>query len=143
MPSRWRIECERCWTVQTDLAGNVDPAHKAFVAEGYRVAEASSDAIKTDHPFAKDRDATPAYFSNRADADAEAARRLMTFKTQRAIYRFSLPKRALKLELGDVIHVSHDRFDLTLGRLMVVVELADAINIGADNVASVEVAAYG
>lgn len=143
MPSRWRIECERCWTVQTDLAGSVGAAHKAFVAEAYRVGEASSGAIKVDHPFAQDRDPTPAFFSYRADADAEVLRRLTIFRTQRAIYRMTLPKRALKLDLGDVIEVSHDRFDLTLGRPMVVVDLKDAVSIGSDLVASVEVAAYG
>ena len=143
MPSRWRIECERCWTVQTDLAGSVGAAHKAFVAEGYRVGEASSAAIKVDHPFAQDRDPTPAYFSYRADADTEALRRLTIFRTQRAIYRATLPKRALKLDLGDEIRISHDRFDLAQGRKMVVVDMKDRVSIGSDIVVSVEVAAYG
>lgn len=142
-PSRWRIECERCWTVQTDLAGSVDATHKAFVAEAFRLGEASSAAVKVDHPFAKDSDPVPAYFSFKSDADAEAQRRLNIFKTQRAIYRAVLPKRAMQLNLGDAIELTHDRFDLALGRMMTVVDMNDVVSTGSDTVAEVEVAAYG
>ena len=140
---RWRVAYGRCWTRQTDLAGAVTAARKAFVAEDYRLAEASSQTILTDHPFAQDREPVQSWFVDEADAAAEAVRLIELFKTTRAIYRMTLPRRALRRELGDVIHVTHNRFDLRQGRLMVVLEHAASVNFAADGVDNVEVAAYG
>lgn len=140
---RWRVPYARNWTVQTDLAGAVTAARKAFVAEPYRLAEATSATIQLDHPFAQDRDPVKSYFSNSSDAAAEAARLINLFKTTRAIYRMPLPRRALRREMGDVIRVTHPRFDLRSGRLMVVLESdlkIDFENRGSD---VVEIAAYG
>lgn len=140
---RWRVPYQRCWTVQTDLASGVTAAHKAFVAESYRLAEATSSTIQLDHPFAQDRDPVQAYFSEEADAAAEAARLIDLFKTTRAIYRMSLPRRALRREMGDVIRVTHPRFDLRSGRLMRVVEWSVKLQFGGSGVDTVELAAYG
>lgn len=140
---RWRVPYARCWTVQTDLAGGVSAARKAFVAEPSRLAEASSATIQFDHPFAQDRDPVEAYFSNQADAQAEAARSIALFKTTRAVYRSILPRRALQRDMGDVIQQTYDRFDLTQGRLMTVVETRINMDFTTPGVDAVEVAAYG
>lgn len=140
---RWRVPYARCWTTQTDLAGAVTAARKAFVAESYRLAEANSATIKLDHPFAQDRDPVQAYFANEADAAAEAARLIDLFKTTRAIYRMPLPRRALRRDIGDVIEVTHPRFDLAFGRLMTVVEWKADMNFAAAGIDIVEIAAYG
>ncbi|MDI4231459.1 hypothetical protein OZ411_01350 [Bradyrhizobium sp. Arg237L] len=139
---RWRVPYARCWTVQTDLAGGVSAARKAFVAEEYRLAEASSQTILTDHPFAQDRDPVEAYFQNEADATAEAERLIALWKTTRAIYRATVPRRALRRDMGDEIGVTHPRFDLSQGRSMIVVETSISVDPAA-GVDSVEVAAYG
>jgi hypothetical protein len=142
-PWRWRTAYARCWTVQTDLAGSVAADHKAFVAQPYRIAEYSNPAIKVDHPFAQDRDPLQTYFSEQAPALAEARRRADAFKTQRSIYRFTAPRRALRLRLGDTIRVQHERFDLSQGRLMTVLSMGDSFSFGDSDVAWVRIAAYG
>ncbi|UPJ55397.1 hypothetical protein [Bradyrhizobium sp. 192] len=140
---RWRVPYQRCWTVQTDLAEGVTAAHKAFVAEPYRLAEATSSTIQLDHPFAQDRDPVQAYFSEASDAAAEAARLINLFKTTRAIYRMSLPRRALRREMGNVIRVTHPRFDLRSGRPMRIVEWGVKLQFNGAGVDTVEIAAYG
>ena len=140
---RWRVPYARNWTVQTDLAGGVGADHRAFVAEPYRLAEASSATIQLDHPFAQDRDPVQAYFSSPPDALAEAQRLIALFKTTRAVYRTTLPRRALQRDMGDVIQQTYDRFDLTHGRLMTVVETRLNMDFTANAVDAIEVAAYG
>lgn len=140
---RWRVPYQRCWTVQTDLAGAVTAARKAFVAEPYRLAEATSSTIQLDHPFAQDRDPVQSYFSDGSDATTEANRLINLFKTTRAIYRMPLPRRALRRGLGDVIQVTHPRFDLRAGRLMTVLEWSAKMQFDANGVDTVEIAAYG
>lgn len=141
---RWRVPYARNWTVQTDLAGTVSATRKAFVAEPYRLAQATSATILVDHPFAQDRDPVIAYFQNLPDATAEAARLIALFKTTRAIYRFPAPRRALLRDLGDVIQVTHPRFDLSQGRLMTIVEtIANVQTTQGTGIDTVEIAAYG
>jgi hypothetical protein len=140
---RWRVVYARSWTVQTDLAGAVTASQKAFVSEAYRLAESSNAAIKVDHPFAQDRAPVEAYFSLPADAAAEALRRLTLFKATSSIYRWVAPRRALRRDLGDEVLVTHPRFDLSLGRSLIVVETKASIDAGANSLDTVEIAAYG
>jgi hypothetical protein len=142
-PWRWRMAYARSWTVQTDLNADVPGDHKAFVAESFRVAEASNPAVKVNYPFAQDRDPVQSYFSYKPDADAEAARRLALFNGLGSIYRETLPRRALRLNMGDEIHITHERFDLSQGKNMIVVEIAESINFADSSVDSVQVAACG
>jgi len=76
-------------------------------------------------------------------AAAVAARLIDLFKTTRAIYRMTLPRRALRRVLGECILVTHPRFDLRSGRLMRIVDWR--LNLVFDNEAldTVELAAYG
>jgi hypothetical protein len=142
-PWRWRVPWGRCWTVQTDIAGAAGEAHRAFVAEQYRLAEYSNAAIKVDHPFGKDRDPVQSYFTEQAPALAEAQRRSNLFKTQRAIYQMTVLRRALRADIGHVIFVEHPRFDLSLGRPMRIVSIGDDVQLGANKNVFVRIAAYG
>lgn len=142
-PYRWRVPYARAWTQQTDLAGSVSATQKAFVAEPYRLAEAVSATIQTDHPFAQDRDPIGAWFTNQSDAQAEASRRIDLFQTTRVIYRALVPRRGLRRDMGDIIQVTHPRFDLVFGRLMTVVETTINIDFTANAIDAVELAAYG
>jgi hypothetical protein len=141
---RWRVPYQRNWTVQTsDLAGSVSATRRAFLSQDVRLAEASSATIQTDHPFAQDRDPVASYFKNQTDAAAEAARLIDLFKTTRAIYRMTVPRRALRRDVGDQITVTHPRFDLSQGRAMIVLETAVNVVVQDGTVDSVEIAAYG
>lgn len=142
-PWRWRVPYQRCNAVQTNLTTAATAAYKAFAAAEVRLAEAQNTAVIVDYPGAQDPDPVNAYFSNQTDAAAEATRRLNLFKASAAIYRAFLPRRALRLELGSVIEVTHPRFDLQNGRLMTVVELKENVTFAANAVDWVEVAAYG
>lgn len=143
-PYRWRVPYQLNWTVQTtNLAGSVSAARVAFLAQANRLAEAVSATIQTDHPFAQDRDPIAAFFSNQSDAQAEANRRINLFQTTRAIYRMMVPRRGLRRDMGDVIQVTHPRFDLKFGRSMTTVETGINLDFTSTEVDSVELAAYG
>ena len=143
-PWRQRVPYQRAWTVQTDLAGSVSASHKAFVADPFRLAEASNTTIKIDHPFARDPEPVQAYFDAQADAETEATRLLNLYKTVRALYRMKLPRRALTLDLGDPIQVTYPRWDLSTGRLMRVVEINENLSPPSPGTIDyVEVVAYG
>lgn len=143
-PYRWRVPYARNWTVQTTgLAAGVSASRVGFLSQPYRIAEAVSATIQTDHPFAQDRDPIAAYFTNQSDALAEANRRIELFQTTRVIYRALVPRRGLRRDMGDVIQVTHPRFDLVFGRLMTVVETTINIDFTANAIDSVELAAYG
>jgi hypothetical protein len=141
---RWRVPYQRNWTAQTsDIAGSVTAARKGFLAEQVRLAEATSATIQADHPFAQDRDPVQSYFRDQSDAAAEASRLINLFKTTRAIYRMTVPRRALRRDIGDEIVVTHPRFDLSQGRAMIIVETDVNVTVGDGSVDSVEIAAYG
>jgi hypothetical protein len=143
-PWRWRLAYARSWTVQTDLDAAVSADHKSFVSESFRVAEASNAAVKVDYPFAQDRDPVESYFSYQPDAAAEAVRRLALFLSLGAVYRQSLPRRALRLNMGDEITITHERFDLSQGKNMIVVDMNETVSfIEGGAVDSVQVAACG
>jgi hypothetical protein len=141
---RWQVPYQRCWTVQTSgLAGAITAARTAFVAQQYRLATATSATIQTDHPFAQDIAPIQSYFSVQTDAQAEATRLINLFKTTRAIYRMTVPRRALRRDMGDEILVTHPRFDLSQGRSMIVVETKVSVATGNNALDTVEIAAYG
>jgi hypothetical protein len=141
---RWRIPYQTNWTVQSsDLAGSVTSDRQAFLAQANRLAIFEDDAVKTDHPFAVDPDPSTAYFTNVSDALAEATRRSALFKVTRAIYQFSVSRKALSLNLGDPIQLTHPRWDLSSGRLMTVVELDESVDFTNGQIDNVQVQAYG
>lgn len=143
-PWRWRITYAKAWTVQTDLAGSVPADHKAFVSQEFRLAEAKNPIVLIDHPFAQDRDPVTAYFTNQADAQAEAQRRLTLFRTSNSIYRATFPRRMLRRDIGDEIKITHDRFDLRFGRSMIILEMRENVSFSGNSALdTVEVAAYG
>jgi hypothetical protein len=142
-PWRWRVPYQQSWTVQTNLVGGASDTQRAFVAQPYRLAGSWDASIKADHPFAQDPAPIQAYFSFHSDAVAEASRRLDLFKSSHKIYTATLPRRALRLNLGDVIEITHERLDLAQGRLMAVVEINEGVTFGPGQLDTVTVKAYG
>lgn len=143
-PWRWRVAHERNWTEQTDLADAVTAMHRSFVAAPYRLAVASSLTLKAERLLAQDPEPVLAYFAEEADATAEAARRLALYAVERAIYRMTVDRRRLTANLGDVIRVIFPRWDITVGRLMVVVEINENLGPPTDGaIDTIEIVAYG
>lgn len=139
-PWRQRVAYQRIGVTQNDLAGSISDARKAFLAQPFRVAEASSATVKADHPFANDTNVVDAYFANQSDAQTEATRRLTMYRSTRSIYRLTVPVSSgpMDRDIGDTILVTFPRFDLTTGRLLRIVAMTD--NAQAD---TVEVVGYG
>ncbi|GAB5506692.1 MAG: hypothetical protein Rhirs2KO_18550 [Rhizobiaceae bacterium] len=121
-PWRWRVAYGRNWTVQDELAGSVADNVRAFLAEELRYASAESAATKINHPFAQERE-VGGYLRNEADAQSEANRLLALHASSSSLYRFTLDTRPFGLDVGDTVHVTYPRFDLSDGRLMRVVEI--------------------
>lgn len=142
-PWRWRVAYARAWTVQNELAGGVDGAHKAFVAEQFRLATAENEAIKVDHPTAQDREPVQSFFDEEADALAEAERRLALFGASRRIYSVTVPREALARDLGDVGKLTFPRFDLSVGKLVTIVEIDEGFDVDSGGIDSVGLKVYG
>jgi hypothetical protein len=124
--------------VTNDLAGSVSATRKAFAAEEFRFASSSDDSVKTDHPFSPEHPAIGSNFLNLVDAQAEADRLLALYRISRAFYTIDLGVEPFGLDLGDTINVNHNRFDLTQGRNMVIVEFNEDASRN-----SVQIVTYG
>lgn len=141
-PWRFRVAYARNETVQTDLDGsNVSAERRAFCAEPFRLA--TSDAtlgasIKSDHPFAQDPAPIESYFVNQSDAQTEADRLQTLFRASRALYRVTLGLQPYNLDVGDVIELQRNRYDLAAGRMMRVGEVSENMQTR-----ECEVVAYG
>lgn len=144
-PPPWRVRVAHLRNYQEmsgDLAAAVTAARRSYLAQPYQLATASSADVLAAHPLAQDRAPVEAFYADEADAAAEAERLLALYGTVRSLWRMTLPRRALLLELGDVITVSYSRFGLSSPTPMMVVETTPNINGGSD-VETVEVIAYG
>lgn len=129
-PRRFRVAWGRNWTKQTsDLAGDVTqnlPDRVAFLAEDYRLAEASDGQIEIDHPRAQDPDPVLAWFDAESDAKDEADRLLAMFgQTVLSAYRFKLKAQPFLHELNQVVRLTYPRWDLTEGRSLRIVEISE------------------
>ena len=123
-PAKWLVGYGKNYTVQTDVAGIVTDARRSWLAAEYRYSTAEAPAIKIDHPFGKDPDPVPAYFRDKANADAEAARRLALYRTSRGLYSFGVSDRdAALLNVGEQNFIRHTRGDLIGGRYMIITSI--------------------
>ncbi len=123
-PAKWKIGYQRNHTVTTDPAGSVSDVRRSFLAAEYRYAVAEAPAVRVDHPFGKEPDAVPGFFRDKADAQAEAARRLALWRRSLGFYSFGVSDRdAALINVGEQIYVRHRRGDLIGGRYMMIVEL--------------------
>lgn len=123
-PAKWKIGYQRNYTVTTDPAAAISDARRSFLAAEYRYAVAEAPAVRVDHPFGKEPDAVAAFFRDKADAEAEAARRLALWRRSLGAYSFGVPDRdAALLNVGEQIFLRHARGDLIGGRYMMVTEI--------------------
>lgn len=143
-PWRWRVAWKRNYTVFEDFAASVTDAVKIFYREPYRLADAEDAGVLVDHLEALDAPPVEAFFRSDTNAATEAARLLALYSAGYRLYRMTLTRRGLLLELGDVIHVTFPRFGLSGGKLMRVAAIEDRIQIGdGSEVDQVEIVAFG
>lgn len=114
------------WTTQTtDLAGAVDPARRAFLAEPYRAATASEATIRIKHRMAGSAE-IETYLTSATDAEAEAQRQLAIHGSQHDVFAAPVPIDRLAelmdqngLFLGKELGLDLDRFGLSGGKSFV------------------------
>ena len=123
-PAKWTIGYGRNYTVQNDVAGVVSDERRSWLAAQYRFATAANSQIRSDHPFGKDPEPIEAFFRDKSDADAEAARRLALYRTTRGLYSFGVSDRdAALLNVGEQNFIRHKRGDLVAGRYMIITSI--------------------
>lgn len=143
-PWRQRIVYERNWTVISDPfagVGLIDAPRAAWLGTPYKVAsttQADGDVILADHLLAQDPPVREAYFTNGADALAEANRSLTLANSSYVLYRVRLKIDPFSLDIDQTIRVTLNRFGLDSGRLLRLPSISD---IPDDN--TVEVRAFG
>lgn len=146
-PWRWRVAWDRNWTTFDDFAGSVSIAFVSRYAQPYTLVTAEDTGILTDHPSAQDPAPVESFFQWSASdtyAEDEADRLLALYSAGYRLYRMTLGRRALTLDLGDAIFVTWPRFGLDAGKLLRVVEIVDDIALGeGSGVEKVEVVAFG
>ncbi|MBS7792164.1 hypothetical protein KTR66_19350 [Roseococcus sp. SDR] len=130
----WRVTLSygRIWTpLERDaLALGVSDARAAFLREPVRNAVAENAAVKSKHLQANDL-AFESLLVSEADAQAEAARRLVMFASRRDRLRVRVvtrPDMLAAIDLGAIVSVATHRYGYASGRLMVVT----GIEMGAD-----------
>lgn len=88
-----------------------------------RVYRVSGDAASTVSAIAKDEGAYVSLFTNQADAQAEAERRMRLWGFTRYLFSVTCNIKPLTLRLGDTVRLVHRRYGLAGGRNGVVVSL--------------------
>jgi hypothetical protein len=142
-PFRQRVPYDRNWTVLSNFAGVVGADRKAYLASRYRLSEASAASIRGDHPFAQDPDIRECYFLLKTDSDAEALRLLNLYRVERALYRITGPRRMLHQNIGDTVRVTFPRWDLSVGRNMIIVAVSANPQKQSGQIDIVEWVCYG
>ncbi|MFY7963197.1 MAG: hypothetical protein ACOVVK_24200 [Elsteraceae bacterium] len=121
-----RLTYQRNWSVQdTDLAGVVSSARRAFLGQATRVAIAEDPSIRLQFPGAIQRD-FDSLIDDPAAAQAECERRLALRRARRdrLVARVRLdPDLLATVDLGAVIQLTLPRFGLLPGKLFVVIGL--------------------
>lgn len=121
-----RLAYQRNWSVQeTDLAGGVTPARRAFLSQATRAATAEDPSVRLQYPGAIQRD-FDCLIDDPDAAQAECDRRLALRRVRRdrLVARVKLAPELLEaIEPGAVIRLALPRFGLSDGKLFTVIGL--------------------
>lgn len=112
------------WTVQSSVESGIPAEHKDLYAQEWLTATARDSTVASAYGLYADPPQADTLLLRRADADAEAARRLALWKVQRTVYQFTGYAHLLTLELGQAVTLQGARFGLDAGKTGQVVALA-------------------
>jgi hypothetical protein len=113
----WRVTVKYSHneTVQkTDIAGGVDDARRAWLAQPYRTSSASDATIKNQWLLARDMEYNGRLIDQTAAAN-EATRKLNLYKVKRDIYEITIPLELFNQSLMDTVAIDYHRFNLAGG----------------------------
>lgn len=134
-PWRYRLSYQRNWTQQSDIPGSAD----FYYSLPAKTATASDPAVLLDHFDARDDDPLDSYLIDASQADAEALRQHAIFKEERPLRRAPLSRKAIPMEIGDVMDFAYDR----LGGRRLGLNVEDEIRIDGEALDTIELVLYG
>lgn len=121
----WKVKLgwQKVQTVQTDLAAGVGADRKALVAETYRRQEVSDESVKVANLLSPEIE-FDTVLTDKANALAEANRRLTIYKARRDIYQVTVrvdAQLAPILDLGNIITLQINRFGMNAGKKFLII----------------------
>jgi hypothetical protein len=122
-----RLGYKRNWTVQTDgVDSTVSAARRAELADTYQVVSATNAGIGATFLTPLSPDVVGTLFVSQSDAQTEANRRAALAGQLRYRYRSECFTAAARIELGQVIRLTHPRYSFAMGSLAVVVYIDES-----------------
>ncbi|WP_305821400.1 hypothetical protein [Massilia brevitalea] len=119
------------WTVQdAGTLANLPESHKALFTEEWLTTTKTDAATLATYRLNAEPVQIDTMLLTRADADAEAQRRLDLWKVPRTTYEFDGVPELLTLELGQAVTVYSPRFGMAAGVSGIVISLAPDWNTG-------------
>lgn len=119
-----KIGFDRNWTVQAGLTTSIPPAHADLYATEWLTETVVDEEVRARYRLTDDPVQIDTCLKTRADARAEALRRLALNKVPRTIYEFDGEPEMMMLELGQPVTLRAERFGLQDGVPGVVVLLS-------------------
>jgi len=119
-----KIGFDRNYTLQAGLTTSIPPAHADLYATEWLTETVVDEAVRARYRLSDDPVQIDTCLKTRADARAEAQRRLALSKVPRTIYEFDGEPEMMMLELGQPVTLRAERFGLQDGVPGVVVMLS-------------------
>lgn len=117
------IAFDRNYTTQESLQTDIPAQHSDLYAKEWLTETVTDPAVKALYSITDDPAQIETCLKWRADANAEAARRLALFKVQRVIYELDGEPALQRLELGQAVVLRSNRFGLQDGKPGIVMSL--------------------
>lgn len=106
----------RNWTPQSGLQTGIPAEHKDLFAQEWLTSTARDAGVAADHKLTQEPvQQVDTLLQVKADADAEAARRVALWKEPRTVYSYDGAPQLLLEELGGYQTLTHSDFDLAGG----------------------------
>jgi hypothetical protein len=122
-----RLGYKRNWTVQTDgIDSTVTAARRAELADTYQVVSATNAGVGSTFLTPLSPDVVGTLFVSQSDAQTEATRRANLASQLRYRYTARCFTAAARIELGQVIRLTHPRYSFAMGALAVVVDIDES-----------------
>ena len=119
-----KIGFDQNYTVQASLTTSIPPEHADLYATEWLTETVVDDAVRARYRLSDDPVQIDTCLKTRADAHAEAARRLALNSVPRTIYEFDGEPEMMMLELGQAVTLTDARYGLQDGAPGVVVLLS-------------------
>jgi hypothetical protein len=116
-----KVAFDRNWTVQAALTTSIPPAHADLYATEWLTETVVDEAVQARYRLTDDPVQIETCLKTRADARAEAERRLALRSVPRTVYEFDGEPELMVLELGAPVVLRDERWGLTAGAPGVVV----------------------